>query len=76
MQVNIHEAKTQFSKLILSVERGEEVIIARYGQPVAKLVPYSQPSVPRTPGSAEGRFTVPPEFFEPLPEDILDAFEK
>jgi prevent-host-death family protein len=76
MQINIHEAKTQFSKLILSVEKGEEVIIARYGQPVAKLVPYREPSVPRTPGSAEGKLTVPPEFFEPLPEDILDAFEK
>lgn len=76
MQINIHEAKTQFSKLILCVERGEEVIIARYGQPVAKLVPYRRTSVPRIPGSAEGRFTVPPEFFEPLPEDILDAFEK
>lgn len=75
-QINIHEAKTQFSKLIASVEKGEEIIIARYGEPVARLIPFRKHSVPRTPGSAKGKFTVPPEFFEPLPDDILDAFEQ
>ncbi len=75
-QIGILQAKTQFSKLIASVEKGEEVIIARYGEPVARLVPFRKPDVPRTPGSAKGKFTVPPEFFEPLPDDIVNAFEQ
>lgn len=75
-QVNIHQAKTQFSKLIVSVENGEEIIIARHGKPVAKLVPMSKNISPRKPGSAKGRFKVPSDFFEPLPQDILEAFEQ
>ena len=71
-QVNIHEAKTQLSKLIAS---GEEVVIARYGEPVARLVPIRPPSARRVPGSARGKFKVPSEFFEPLPAEILNAFE-
>ncbi len=71
-QVNIHEAKTQLSKLIAS---GEEVIIARYGEPVARLVPIRTPSARRVPGSARGKFEVPSEFFKPLPADLLNAFE-
>lgn len=74
-QINIHEAKTQLSKLIASVERGNEIVIARYGEPVARLVPFREAAAPpRTPGSAKGKFTVPPEFFEPLPSDLLEAF--
>jgi prevent-host-death family protein len=71
-QVNIHEAKTQLSKLISA---GEEVIIARYGEPVARLVPIRPPTAKRVPGSARGKFKVPPEFFEPLPIELLNAFE-
>lgn len=71
-KVNIHEAKTNLSKLIAN---GEEVVIARYGEPVARLIPLRQPNAKRIPGSAEGKFTVPPEFFDPLPEEILNAFE-
>ncbi len=71
-QVNIHEAKTQLSKLISS---GEEIIIARYGEPVARLVPIQPPAAKRVPGSARGKFAVPPEFFEPLPAELLKAFE-
>lgn len=71
-QVNIHEAKTQLSKLIAN---GEEVVIARYGEPVARLVPIRQPAARRIPGSARGKFSVPPDFFEPLPDEILNAFE-
>ncbi|MGD9261911.1 MAG: type II toxin-antitoxin system Phd/YefM family antitoxin [Desulfobacterales bacterium] len=71
-KVNIHEAKTQLSKLISA---GEEVIIARYGEPVARLVPIRPPVAKRVPGSARGKFTVPSEFFEPLPIDLLNAFE-
>lgn len=71
-QVNIHEAKTQLSKLIAA---GEEVIIARYGEPVARLVPIQPPMAKRVSGSARGKFKVPPEFFEPLPPELLNAFE-
>ena len=49
---------------------GEEVVIVRYGNPVARLVPIRPPAARRVPGSARGKFRVPPEFFEPLPEDI------
>lgn len=72
-QVNIHEAKTRLSELIAS---GEEIVIARYGQPVAKLMPIKSPLSRHTPGSAKGMFTLPPEFFMPLPEDILEGFER
>ncbi len=71
-QVNIHEAKTQLSKLIAE---GEEVVIARYGEPVARLVPIRPPAAKRVPGSARGQFTVPNTFFDPLPDEILNAFE-
>ena len=71
-QVNIHEAKTQLSKLIAD---GEEVVIARYGEPVARLVPIRPTTARRVPGSARGKFEVPPEFFEPLPDEFLDYFE-
>jgi antitoxin (DNA-binding transcriptional repressor) of toxin-antitoxin stability system len=72
-QVNIHEAKTQLSRLIAA---GEEVVIARYGEPVARLVPITPPNQKRVPGSARGKFEVPKDFFEPLPDDLLDVFEK
>jgi len=71
-QVNIHEAKTQLSKLIAD---GEEVVIARYGEPVARLVPIRPSTAKRVPGSARGLFKVPREFFDPLPPEILNAFE-
>ncbi len=72
-QINIHEAKTHLSKLIAA---GDEVIIARYGEPVARLVPIKKAKPRRTPGSAKGKFEVPSSFFEPLPENLLQAFEK
>lgn len=72
-QVNIHEAKTQLSQLIAA---GEEVVIARYGEPVARLVPLRAPVPRRIPGSARGKFEIPPTFFEPLPDELLDGFEQ
>ena len=72
-QVNIHEAKTHLSRLIAE---GEEIVIARYGKPVARLVPIISPVSERVPGSSRGKFQFPPEFFEPLPDEILNAFEK
>ena len=75
-QVNIHEAKTQFSRLIAAVEQGEEIVIARYGQPIARIVAIRPSVAPRKPGSAKGKFTVPPAFFEPLPNELLEGFEQ
>jgi len=75
-QVNIHEAKTQFSRLISAVEKGEEVVVARYGQPIAKIVAIQTSGIPRKPGSAKGKFKVPAAFFEPLPDELIEDFEQ
>jgi len=68
--INVYEAKSQFSKLLNAVESGEEVIIARAGEPVAKLSPI-QPQSKRAFGEFEGLFHVPEDFDEPLSEEIL-----
>ena len=72
----IHEAKTNLSKLIEQAERGEEVIIARGKQPVVKLVPVETTPKKRPFGLYKGEFEVGPEFFEPLPDDELEAWYK
>jgi prevent-host-death family protein len=68
--VNIHEAKTHFSKLVDRVLQGEEVVIAKAGRPVARLVPLPPRLPRRTPGSARGLIEIGPDFDEPLPDDI------
>ena len=73
--INIHSARTQLSKLIEAAERGEEIIIARAGKPVAKLVALQNQRPTRKAGSMKGLFEVPENFFDPLPKEILDAFE-
>ena len=73
--VNVHDAKTHFSKLLARVEKGQEVVIARAGKPIARLVPNdSEPKAPVF-GADRGMFTVPDDFDSPLPEDVLGAFE-
>ncbi len=73
--VNVHEAKTQLSRLIEAVEAGEEVIIARAGKPVARLMPLEASKPRRQLGLLAGRFTVPDDFDAPLPDDVLALFE-
>jgi prevent-host-death family protein len=74
--VNIHEAKTQFSKLLRRVARGEEVVIARAGQPVARLAPIEAPVLKdRVPGDAKGLFVVPDDFDDPLPPELQRYFD-
>lgn len=73
--VNIHEAKTQLSRLIERVERGEEVIIARAGTPVARLLPFSPKGTARQLGMDDGRLEIPDDFDAPLPDDLLAGFE-
>ncbi len=75
VQVNIHEAKTHFSKLLARVKEGEEVIIAKAGKPIARLVPVVERPARRLPGSAKGKVTIAPDFDAPLPEAILREFE-
>jgi prevent-host-death family protein len=72
-QINIHTAKTQLSKLIAD---GKEVIIARYGQPVAKLIPIRPVVEDRVPGTAKGKIKMMDTFFDPLPDDLLHEFYK
>lgn len=72
--VNVHEAKTHLSRLLARVERGEEIVIARSGRPVARLVRYDEPR--RTLGRDAGLFEVPDDFDAPLPADVLRTFEE
>jgi len=76
MEVNIHEAKTHLSRLLERVALGEEVIIAKAGKPVAKLVPVGTRPRKRLLGTARGEFTVPEDFNDPLPKEIEDLFWK
>ena len=72
--VGVHEAKTTLSELLRRAEAGEDVVICRGSVPVARLVPVRRTAVRRL-GLDEGRFIVPDDFDESLPDDLLDAFE-
>lgn len=74
--VNVHDAKTHFSKLLARVERGEEIVIGRAGTPVARLVPIAGGRAPRVPGSARGQIVLAADFDAPLPEEVLAEFEQ
>jgi prevent-host-death family protein len=74
MEVNIHEAKTHLSRLLERVAMGEEVIIAKAGKPVAKLIPVEGTRRKFQFGSAKGEFVVPDDFNDPLPKEIEDLF--
>lgn len=76
IQVNIHEAKTKLSQLLARVEAGEEVIIARAGHPIARISGIKQAHGGRVLGRDAGLFEVPEDFNAPLPEDVLDEFER
>jgi len=71
--VNVHEAKTQFSRLLDQAHAGQEIILAKSGKPYARLVPLAPDSGRRRPGRLKGR--VEDAFFEPLPSGELDAWE-
>lgn len=73
--VNMHDAKTNFSKLINQALKGEEVIIARAGEPLIKLVPYKKEALPqRKGGQLKGLIKISKDFDEPLPQEYLDKF--
>jgi prevent-host-death family protein len=73
-EVNVHEAKTHLSRLLMRVAQGEEIVIARAGKPIARLVPV-EPKSRRVLGQDKGLFEVPDDFNEPLPDDLQAYFE-
>ena len=73
--VNVHEAKTRFSKLLARVARGERVVIAKNGVPVAVLGPYHEQRVVRTLGGDRARVRIADDFNAPLPAEVLREFE-
>jgi prevent-host-death family protein len=75
MNINIHAAKTNLSRLIEKVSQGETIIISKAGKPVAKLVPYDEKQQKRKPGFMKGEIWIADDFDAPLPEDILADFE-
>ena len=74
MLVNLHEAKTHLSRFVEQAAAGEEVIIAKAGRPMARLVPYVKDQTVRQPGRWAGRMTIADDF-DATPEALLDAFE-
>lgn len=72
--VNVHEAKTHFSKLLEQAHAGQEIILAKAGKPYARLMPLAVDAGRRQPGRLEG--VVDNAFFDPLPEDEMDAWER
>ena len=73
--VNIHDAKTNFSKLIDAVSRGDEFVIAKAGKPAARLVPIRVPKPARKPGALKGKVRIASDFDAPLGDDVLATFE-
>ena len=73
--INIHEAKTHLSKFVEQASKGEEMVIAKAGKPMARLGPIRPESKNRKLGPLAGKFSVPADFDAPLPEEIVAAFE-
>ena len=72
--VNIHTAKTHLSRLLEEVAAGEEIVIAKAGKPVARLLTYAPRQEPRQPGLMKGKIWIADDFDDPLPEEIMAAF--
>ena len=75
IRINIHDAKTHLSRYVERVEEGETFLLCRRNVPVAEIRPVAKPATGRRPiGLAKGTFEIPEEFFEPLPDELLDLF--
>ena len=72
--MNVYEAKTHLSALLDRVASGEQIVVAKAGGPVARLVPLSHPEQPRHPRAWRGRVSIAPDFDDPLPEELAAAF--
>ena len=75
MSFNVHYAKTHLSRLLQRVEAGEEIVLARAGKPIARIVPIDQPRAERTAGRWRGQIRVADDFDSPLDDDQLAAWE-
>lgn len=73
--LNIHDAKTNLSRLVEEVNAGEELVIAKAGKPMARLVPIKAPVPAKKPGFLKGKIRIAADFDAPLPEELLAAFE-
>jgi prevent-host-death family protein len=73
--VNLYDAKTNLSTLVERAARGEEIVIAKAGRPLARLVPLARRTTPRPFDLLAGQVIVGPDFDDPLPDDIMAAFE-
>jgi prevent-host-death family protein len=73
--VNLHAAKTHLSRLVDEASAGQEIVIAKAGRPVARLVPLAKANTKRKPGLLKGRVRVAADFDAPLPPDLLALFE-
>ena len=72
--INLYDAKTQLSQLVERAAAGEEIIIAKAGRPMARLVPMKVPMVTRVPGMLKGKIAIGPAFDDPLPADMAAGF--
>lgn len=76
IRLNIHEAKTHLSRYLSMIKKGQTILLCKRNEPIAEIRPFPSPRSEKRPiGLAKGKFTVPPEFFEPLPEEVLQAFD-
>lgn len=73
--INVHEAKTHLSRLLERVTAGDDIVIARAGKPVARLIPIGRPGK-RSLGGDAGRVSIAADFDAALPDDVLDTFER
>ncbi len=73
-QINLHEAKTHLSRLIDRAAAGEEIVIARSGKPVARLIAFNRDATPRQLGRMRGLINVADDFDDPLPAEVLGPF--
>ena len=72
--VNMHQAKSSLSRLVERALQGEEIVIARNGEPLVKLVPVSKPREPRIPGRSKGKIWIAPDCFDPMTEEELEEW--
>ncbi len=76
IKLNVHEAKTHLSRYLSQLSEGDTIVLCKRNVPIAEIRPLKPARTERRPiGLAKGRFEVPPEFFDPLSDDLLDAFE-
>ena len=71
---NLYDAKTQLSQLVERAAAGEEIVIAKAGRPMARLVPIKKRGAPRVPGALKGEIRIAPDFDTPLPDELARAF--